>query len=649
MVESYTYIHVRYFLITMRKLLIPLFVLTLAGFSSIPPAQAASGNLPRYSSISEASANAFAVSYKNLNKVEYVKCSLPAPITCGSPSATTQDLWGGVGGRAYRNEMGTLQVVVTDKGLGSLIFTAYTTTKGAWVEAGTWSLVGGVSRVLVANDGLHFAALALDGSVYSYELDSQKVTLAQVTPAGSSVTLSSTGKYLAWYKAATLSGATGQRCYVLADLTTGKTLQDCDSVKYWDLVTEDNRIFAFSPDDKTFIFRSDRDGYQKPYKVDLTKGFPKSLKPEVLFSKPYQMADMVFVANNQLAIVANRTAPTNWGLWNLNISKGSIASISDGLSYGVPIRRFGGYISFAKTTSRGVVMNLYNVKSETVTSVDTLANSSIATGDSIAAPVKTVAYAKGGGYALFEPSKVSKTTPIIIWMHGGPYRQMSTAGYHPFSSYGSFDWILDQVRQSGAIVAKLDYPGSYGYGRSFSDSLTGNVGVTDVSAVKTLVATLKTKYGTTAPIYLMGNSYGGYLADKSLVEMPSSFKGIYSISGVSGWEELLSENPNSIFSAQFKNATAGEQDPLFGKAEILLKTDKIGSQRILLAHGDSDNSVAVSQTKTLDQILQIAKKNVQTTIYPGEDHVFARPANFGDICRKAIDLVGGNSSGRCQL
>lgn len=613
--------------------------------TALPVGSANAAAMPRYSSVVDQTAAKFVVSYRNMDKTEYITCTLPAPITCGSPTAQQENLTGGMTG-AYRNEGGTLLVTAKDGAL-----TAYENNKGAWEKLATWEQTGTVTRVLVAADGKHFAVFTTDGAVTSYEISKDvPVASTRIDKTGSSLTLSSTGKYLAWYEPASLGSGKGQRCYAFVDLVSGAITKSCEAVGLWDLVTEDNRTFAFSPDDKNVVFRSDRDGYQTPYRINLEKGLPKTFKPERLIPKAYQVADMVFVDNDRLAVVANRTAPTTWSLWALNIKTGSIASIAERASYGVSLKKFGTYVSFAQTGAGGVSAALWNTKSNSVTDISTLASGiTVASGGTVPAPKTKVMNPQGGGYAVWEPSKVTKTTPIVIWMHGGPYRQISTAGYHPFASYGAFDWMLEEVRQSGAIIAKVDYPGSYGYGRAYADGLAGNVGKTDVAAVANVMKAMSTKYGTTAPIYLIGNSYGGYLADKVLVEKPSSIKGIFSISGVSGWEELVAGNPETIFSAQFKNAPFGEVHPLFQQAEVLLKLNKIGSQKIILAHGDSDTSVSVSQTKTLDQALQIEKKNVTTVIYPGENHVFNKSKDIQDLCKRAIGLVGGNSSGRCQL
>ncbi len=629
----------------MRKL--ALLALIAVAAPLVPLNAASAAGLPRYSSIPDASASSFTVSFRNLEKTEYVTCTLPAPVSCGNPSATAGDNGGAIGG--IRNEAGNLQVVATPDARGGATLVSHAFLRGSWQKVREWAVPALVSRVMVANNGTRFLTFSADGSVILYDTaSSTPVGRSTIGPTGSALTLSSTGRYLAWYKPATLNG-TGQRCYFVADTTTGTTAQTCDTVAYWDLVSEDNRVFSFAPDDSALLFRSDRDGYQSLYRIALGKGLPATLTPERLILRPYQVADMAYIDANRVAVVANRANATSWGLWSFDPAKQTMSLIADSASYGVPLKRFANYVSFARTGPNGVTATLYNVNSGSVTGADQLAQTTVPAGTAVTAPATQATLADGSRYALWTPSSVKKTTPIVIWLHGGPYRQISTAGYHPFSSYGSFDWMLEQVRLSGAIVAKLDYPGSYGYGRAYAESLTGNVGAKDVAAVRGLISALRSKYGSSAPIYLVGNSYGGYLANKALVEMPSSVAGIYAISGVSGWEELVAANPNTIFSAQFKNAVAGLQDPLFAKAEVLLKADKIGSQKILLAHGDRDTSVSMSQTTTWEQVLKVAKKNVQATIYAGEDHVFTKPANIADLCKKAIGLVGGNANGRCQL
>jgi|GEM_PF-1626901 len=638
----------------MRKLLILPLIVAVSGIAGIAQAAttlklaASSAGLPRYSSVTEANAGNLVFSFRNLGKTEYVNCTLPAPIECGKPADTQKPIWGSLSGTAYRNEAGTLQVTSAQDASGSLQLVAYAMKKGEWTKVREWKAVGGATRVMVAGDGKGFAVFMANGTVVRYGIEADApLSTATYAASGSAMTLSSTGRYLAFYRPGTASRA--ERSYFVADLTTGKEVSWSEPVVYWDLVSEDNRVFSFSPDDASLVLRSDKDGWQKPYLVNLKAGLPTVLAPTLLFARPYAVADLVFIDNDRLAVVANRDSATAWGLYALNVRTLDIVKVSDGASYGVSLKRFGDYVSFAKTTPGGVSGALYNVRTGTVTLAESLAKTTIPAGAVIPAPNAIKTTSASGGYAVWEPTTKTKATPIVIWLHGGPYRQISTAGYHPFNSYGNLDWMLEQTRLSGAIVAKVDYPGSYGYGRTYAESLTGKVGLSDVDAVRQAIASLRATYGANAPVYVVGNSYGGYLAQKSLVELGSQVAGIYSISGVTDWESLIASNPAGIFGVQFRGAPSALNNPLYLQAKLILKIGSIGAQKIYLAHGDADTSVPSSQTTLLDQLLRIEKKNVTTTFYPGENHVFSKPANIADLCKKAIELVGGKGTGRCAI
>lgn len=631
----------------MRKLLTFALTLAVSGIATLPVSALAAG-LPRYSSVVDASDSQFTVSVRKLGETRYVTCELPAPVECGDAEEKQEPIWGSLQGTPYRNEAGTLQVTARQNGSGSVIFTAYEPDGTDWKKVREWSAVGGATRVMVFGNGQGFAAFMANGTVVRYGVGSaEPLSRSTYSASGSAMTISATGRYLAFYKPATAS--TKVRSYHVADLTTGKEVSWSEPVSYWDLVSEDNRVFSFATDDSKLVLRSDRDGWQRPYLVNLSAGLPATLSPTLVFSRGYAVPDFVFIDANRIAMVANREGATDWDLFTLNVSTLGIAKVADSVSYGAPLRRFGSYVSFAKATPGGVSATLYNVKSGSVTGIESLADVGLTPGDSLPAAKAVKNVPGAGGYSVWEPSTRPAGTPIVLWLHGGPYRQISSAGYHPFSSYGNLDWVVEQVRLSGAVVAKLDYPGSYGYGRSYAESLTGKVGVSDVAAVKSAMASLRATYGASAPVYLIGNSYGGYLAQKSLVELGSSVSGIYSISGVTDWESLIAPNPNGIFGVQFGGAPSDANRSLYQQAKLILKVGSVGSQKVYLAHGDADTSVPHSQTTLLDQLLKIEGKNVKTTIYRGEDHVFMKPQSIADLCKQAIALIGKSASGRCAL
>ncbi len=48
---------------------------------------------------------------------------------------------------------------------------------------------------------------------------------------------------------------------------------------------------------------------------------------------------------------------------------------------------------------------------------------------------------------------LNKPYTLLIWLHGGPYRQTSY-GYHPFHSYGIYDSILELLRKDNTNIPK---------------------------------------------------------------------------------------------------------------------------------------------------------------------------------------------------
>jgi dipeptidyl aminopeptidase/acylaminoacyl peptidase len=88
---------------------------------------------------------------------------------------------------------------------------------------------------------------------------------------------------------------------------------------------------------------------------------------------------------------------------------------------------------------------------------------------------------------LFLPSKLDKTAklPAVIFMHGGPIRQM-LLGYH-YSGYYTNAYILNQYMASiGYSVLSVNYRNGIGYGRDFR--LDENQGPRGASEYKDIIA-----------------------------------------------------------------------------------------------------------------------------------------------------------------
>ncbi|HYC83536.1 MAG TPA: alpha/beta fold hydrolase, partial [Candidatus Paceibacterota bacterium] len=440
---------------------------------------------------------------------------------------------------------------------------------------------------------------------------------------------SRSGRFVATYKAATSKDP--KRVFSVSDTTTGKIYTIESRLAYWDLLSEEYKLFAFNPSETKLVYLDDKDGHPSLYAIDLTK-LSDPVKSERLMTRPYSVSDFLFVDDNRLLFTANREHPLRWALHAYDFSAETATKISDA-NYGTPLKRIGSYVSFSRTKNNISEIAFYDPVLKTVKTPSFDRNAPIATVEPVQEPI-TLA---GLNAVVLKPDNFSaaKAYPLLLWLHGGPYRQTSI-GYHPYGSYGVYDQTLESFRQRGYLVVKLDYHGSYGYGRPFAESLQYNVGKIDVKDVTDAVTALKNRY-TISKIYPIGNSYGGYLALKAAADKPALFAGAISIAGVTDWQFLIEKLPDTIFKTHF-NSPTGSMNALLEQASIVKNAKALSAKKVLLIHGQMDNSVPVDQADFLYRALP--GNNVEFIAIPEEDHVLTKQSSLELVCRSIETFLG---------
>lgn len=461
-------------------------------------------------------------------------------------------------------------------------------------------------------------------------------------PAGASSLLRSPdGKYIAFYIPATQSKK--KRTFGVMDTTDLSVYTKEEVISYWDLLTEGVRYFVFSPDSKTLIYLDDVVDAATPYRVDLaalgSKG--KELPAVKMFTKNYTVTDILFKDDATLWFIANRDNPYAWALYELNITTYNLKKIADNVSYAEPLRLKGEKLLFAQADERGVRPVLLSI------ATGAIERFSLPAWEAEETKGNVVTTLKGGLSGVFLLEKSGHSDTLLVWLHGGPYRQTAEE-YHPYLSYGGYDWVLEKLRDADVGVLKLDYPGSAGFGRVFASSITGNIGVADAGKTAVAVADFA-KRNLYKNVYLMGNSYGGYLALKMLVDAPSSYKGAFSINGVADWMTLLTRLDTSIFNVQFGGTVDETNRAMYQKASIYNYTDRLSNQKVVLIHGGADTSIPVSQSEGLATYLTAIDKNIQFIKLGGENHVYKKPESFETLCRAAFSLTNRTNDGACEL
>jgi dipeptidyl-peptidase-4 len=205
---------------------------------------------------------------------------------------------------------------------------------------------------------------------------------------------------------------------------------------------------------------------------------------------------------------------------------------------------------------------------------------------------------------LFLPKdlKPGERRPAIVFVHGGPVRQMMPA-YHYMQfyhwAYGINQWLANQ----GYVVLSINYRSGVGYGRSFRTA--PKVGGEGNSEYQDVVA--GGKYLQTRPdvdpnrVGIWGLSYGGLLTSQALARNSDIFKAGVDLAGVHLFGNSL--DPESV---SYKSSTIGAIDGW--------------KSPVLLIQGDDDRNVAFQQMTGLVQLLRQRDVYYELIVFPDDVH-----------------------------
>jgi dipeptidyl aminopeptidase/acylaminoacyl peptidase len=497
-----------------------------------------------------------------------------------------------------------------------------------------------ISRVRFSGDGSVLLITEIGGATMRYDVGSgNKTVLTSMLSGGSWVSLSPDGNYAAYYIPATASKE--ERTFGVVDTKLDKNYLYTEPVAYWDLLTEGTTLFAFSPDSKKLLYLSDRGGYPTLYEVMLSALPISGIRGNPIITRPYSVSEFIWTDNETVLFSANREAAHAWDLYRYNLTTGALTHIGDDISYDSAFFRSGNHVLLTQIQGAARKPVAYSITTGTL--LPFTIEGFEAPGVAIIEGEEVTAGNLQGVW--LKPSEPTKT--LIVWLHGGPYRQAS-AGYHPYFSYAGYDWLLENLRSEGTAVLKLDYPGSAGYGRPFAESITGEVGVVDVAESLAAIRAFAGAHGYT-DVRLLGNSYGGYLALKLLAEHPEDFSGAFSINGVTDWDTLTRNLQTSIFNVQFNGVRSDANAALYDNASILNNLKSFGNKDVVLAHGDADMTVPYAQSRLLSEQLEAEDIPVEFITYEGEDHVYGNPETFTSLCQSVFSFAQNNQDSSCKL
>jgi dipeptidyl aminopeptidase/acylaminoacyl peptidase len=205
---------------------------------------------------------------------------------------------------------------------------------------------------------------------------------------------------------------------------------------------------------------------------------------------------------------------------------------------------------------------------------------------------------------LFLPEglKPGEKRPAIVFVHGGPVRQM-LLGYHYMHFYHVAYAVNQWLASQGYVVMSINYRSGIGYGKSFRTAPnTGGRGNAEYQDVIAGGRYLQSRPDVDANrIGIWGLSYGGVLTAQALARNSDVFKVGVDMAGVHLWGSSL--DPENI---SYRSSAISAIDTW--------------KSPVLLFQGDDDRNVQFSQLTGLVQLLRAHNVYHEIVVYTDDTH-----------------------------
>ncbi len=219
--------------------------------------------------------------------------------------------------------------------------------------------------------------------------------------------------------------------------------------------------------------------------------------------------------------------------------------------------------------------------------------------------------------ADFDPAK---KYPLLCIIHGGPTGIDRPTLLGPDSRYYPSDiWAA-----RGALVLKVNYRGSAGYGEKFRKLNMRNLGVGDAWDVLSGIDYLISKgWVDKSRVACMGWSQGGYIS-AFLTASSDRFVAISVGAGISDWATYYYNTDITPFTINYLGNNPVEDPQIYQKTSPVSYI-KNARTPTLIQHGELDRRVPIANAYQLRQALEDKGVKVEMIVYKGFGHGINKP------------------------
>jgi len=378
------------------------------------------------------------------------------------------------------------------------------------------------------------------------------------------------------------------------------------------------------------VFGSEQDGWAHLYSIAAGGGQVTALTPG-----NYEVENVTWSTDRSFVIVASNKGDINHRhLWKVNAAGGEPQQLTSGggIEMYPAIIGAGKQLAFMQATATHPFLPY--IASAEAKSIRSLAPGALP-GDFPSAQLvepEQVTFKAADGLEihgqLFKPKSISGRVPAVVFMHGGPIRQMLPTWHYSYYYHNSY--ALNQYLASrGYIVLSVNYRSGIGYGRAFREARhRGPRGASEYQDIVAAGKYLRSRGDVDGKhIGLWGGSYGGYLTAMGLAHDSDLFAAGVDIHGVHDWSRRVGNSPWAT----------GDLAKLGHESSPITSVDKWKSP-VLLIHGDDDRNVAFNQTIELVRKLRERGVEFEELVFPDEIHDFLRHQDWLRAYHAASDF-----------
>ena len=228
------------------------------------------------------------------------------------------------------------------------------------------------------------------------------------------------------------------------------------------------------------------------------------------------------------------------------------------------------------------------------------------------------------GYLTLPNDNFKKPFPLIVNPHGGPYGERDEWGFNPESQ---------MFANRGYAVLQINYRGSGGYGKTFKQAGSKQIGRKMLEDLEDGVAYVKSlNLINDKKIAIYGASYGGLATLGSLVKTPDLYVCGVDYVGVSNLFTFFDSFPpywkpylKSVYE-QWYNPNLEEDKAIMTQVSPALNVDKI-SKPLFVVQGANDPRVNINESNQIVKNLRKRGFDVPYMVKDNEGHGFSHEDN----------------------